>query len=361
MRTAILQPDAPLSEIPRSDTIFGAVCWGIRLSEGEERLEEVLQRFADDDPPFQLSSAYPVVAPEDEKRRTHLLPRPTIPMQSAIDTIGKKAQIDAFKRWQRLNYIPESLFHKIVSGEVPQKKIIDIFSNTGLTITVDGLSYRRAGQFLLPDFDYSTHQFQAFDVQERQGERAERESTDWRPFRSAERMRNAVNRLSNGTEGQLFNSRSVHVADGSAIYIAINGDINLVLTGLATIQDHGIGGDKSVGKGTFELGMLDEIELPSADKEYFCTLSLCIPRESALEQSFTEGFYNVETRKGVLESSLVDGTDIWKKKVLTVTEGSILPATDKYIGHNPIVADRFEHGVQQFGYELPVGVNTQNW
>ena len=335
MRTAILKPDGPFTKRPRSDTLFGAVCWGIRLTRGEDALEELLLQFADDDPPFRLSSAYPVLAPASRSERVHLLPRPLVPMQSVADDEATERIIEALQRWQRLQYIPEDLFRKLAEGGVTKSDVVIPFADGDDTVTIDGTAYAIKDEFLLPD---------SYEL-------------DRPPFVTGERTRNAVNRLSNSTEGQLFHDRSFHVVDGAALHVVIEGDIETALTGLAAIQDHGIGGDKSVGKGTYTLGELGEPGLTPAQTGPSCTLSLCIPRDAVLDTVATSGYYDVETRKGVLESSLVSGTDIWKKQVLALAEGAILPEFDGHIGYNPVVADRFEHGVQQYGYELPVAID----
>jgi CRISPR-associated protein Csm4 len=339
MKTVTLRPDGPFSERPRSDTVFGAVCWGLRLTHGEEALEDVLLQFANDEPPFRLSSAYPVIQPNDAHGRIHLFPRPYLPIQSAVGDDASTEAIEALQRWEQLKYVPEKLFGKVLDGTVTSDQLITALSGDRRSITIDGVQYEINEEFLLP----------ARVVRSRSGDRQ-------RPLLTAERVRNAVNRLSNATEGRLFQEQSVYTADGVALAVAVEGDVETALTGLAAIQDHGIGGGKSVGKGTYELGAVETLELSVASGGPSCTLSLCVPREEAIDTALTDGFYDIETRKGVIESSLASGTDIWKRQVVALTEGAVLPPFDGHVGYNPIVADRFEHGVQQFGYEFPVQV-----
>jgi CRISPR/Cas system CSM-associated protein Csm4 (group 5 of RAMP superfamily) len=86
-----------------------------------------------------------------------------------------------------------------------------------------------------------------------------------------------------------------------------------------------------------------------------CTLSLTIPKPGELAD-VAEGRYEVVSRKGVIENQMASPDDIWKRRVLALAEGSIIPASEGPYAHNPVVADHFEHGVQQYGYGFPVGM-----
>ena len=57
-----LLPRAPFAKAaPRSDTLFGAICWAIRWLYDEETLVKLLAGFADGQAPFILSSLFPYV------------------------------------------------------------------------------------------------------------------------------------------------------------------------------------------------------------------------------------------------------------------------------------------------------------
>ena len=49
------------------------------------------------------------------------------------------------------------------------------------------------------------------------------------------------------------------------------------------------------------------------------------------------------------------GSDIWKRRVLALVERSVLSWLGAIYGYNTVVADHFEHGVQQDGDAMPVG------
>lgn len=331
MQSVLLSPEGPFSELPRSDTLFGAICWGIRDVRGTETLEAVLARFRDGRPPFRISSAFLLL---DGEHHEFLLPTPHLPLLSAGVGEMTDERLDALDRWQRIDFIPASVFSAIASG-VPGDELLDGFDDNG-TITIEGDQYVRDGRFLLPV------------------------ETDQRPVRTAERTHNAVNRLTGATDGALFHRNAVFFADTAGLHVCVEGDVNLVLDGLSVAQDRGIGGGRSVGHGQFRIEGVDEFELPPPEDEFFCTLSVCIPDPAELQPFLQNGYYEIEPRQGVVENSLVSPDTIWKKRVLGLAEGSVLPrASDEPYGHNPIVADEFEHGVQQYGYALPVGITPR--
>jgi CRISPR-associated protein Csm4 len=329
MKSIQLSPEGPFSEIPRSDTLFGAICWGIRHSQGEETLEAVLARFADGDPPFLVSSAFPTVTHPDSGERLHLLPKPRLPGPRSSDEEASDERIEALQAWKRIEYIPATLFAELARGERSGSDVVDGLEASA--VDIDGQTYERDWEFLLPA-----------------------ESESGRPYETETRVRNAVNRLTGATGGNLFERESVFFAEGAGLHVCVEGAIDIVVEALAMLQDRGIGGGKSVGQGQFRLEGVEEVgRFPeAADAESFCTLSLCIPQSDRLAELVRDGYYSVETRKGVVGKS---GSDIWKRRVLALAEGSVLPRLGAIHGHNPVVADHFEHGVQQYGYALPVG------
>lgn len=357
MDSVVLSPDGPFSEIPRSDTLFGAICWGLRDLHGNGFLEDVLAQFKARNPPFRISSAFPAFIENDH---TLLLAKPRLPRLQAGCEEMTDERLDALKAWQKIEYIPADLFSMIAQGTFAEGKLLDGFDGT--TLTVGDHQYDQKNSVLVP---------------------ADTESEQ--PFQTTERTRNAVNRLTGSTDGSLFHRDAVFFPDNGGLHVCVDGDVDLVLDGLSVAQDRGIGGDRSVGHGQFRIEGVDSVDVPEPTDEWVCSLSLCIPHPEEMETFLSEGYYELEPRKGVVENSLTSPEDIWKKRVLTLAEGSILPRKQESserdrrdtpsdasrggdsgiattpvkhtYGYNPIVADHFEHGVHQYGYALPVGMD----
>ena len=333
MQSIQLAPKGPFSELPRSDTLFGAICWGIRHSQGEEALEDLLARFAEGDPPFLISSAFPTVEQPNSDEQLYLLPKPRLPGQHSSGEAMTDERVEALQAWKRIEYIPAPLFAEIAAGERSKTDVVDELEASA--VDIDGQTYNRDREFLLP--------IEPVSVQ--------------RPYESETRVRNAINRLTGATDGSLFERESVFFAEKAGLHACVEGDVDTVIEGLAILQDRGIGGGKSVGQGRFRLEAVKEVaEFPTeTDTEWFCTLSLCVPHPEELDQLVTEGYYAVETRKGIVENAAASSSNIWKRQVLALAEGSVLPRLGTSHGHNPVVADHYDHGVQQYGYALPAG------
>ena len=359
MKALVLDPTSPFSEVPRSDTLFGAICWGIRRARGEEQLEEYLAAFADGQPPFTISSAVPVLDPSDP---TYLLPKPRLP-GVAGDGELPDARLRALRTWNRLDYLPASVFANLATGNWSRSDVLDDLErgeadgaiDAPRAVEVDGTRYVRVDEFLLPAA-YDTSASSETGEDEESGESGGTSVTPPpRPYESGDRLRNAVNRVTSSTDGQLFTEQRIHVREDAGFGVLARGDVAAVAEGLAVLQDRGIGGNKSVGNGQFRMRGVLDVDLPDPEAEHACTLSLCVPREAELGAVASSGYYEVETRKGVVADAAGPKDGIWKRRVLALAEGSLLP-TDEVEGHNPVVADRFEHGVQQYGHAFDVGM-----
>ncbi|MEO0073915.1 MAG: hypothetical protein ABIK43_04565, partial [candidate division WOR-3 bacterium] len=96
--------------------------------------------------------------------------------------------------------------------------------------------------------------------------------------------------------------------------------------------DKGIGGDSSVGKGSYELAIQQGFPFKeSASGTRWTTLSLYYPRPdewSYYQASPEQVWYSLVKRKGRLESSFSPAADVWKKSVLMLEEGSCFPVLE---------------------------------
>lgn len=357
MKAVVLDPATPFREIPRSDTLFGAICWGLRDSRGEAELEDFLASFADGDPPFTISSAVPVV---EHERRHYLLPKPRLP-GPRLDTDDEhesggaqrlsETRLEALQTWKRLEYLPDTVFGRLARGDWTKADVLDRLEAD--QFTVGDHTYERCDEFLLPVKDEASADSDSDPA-------AADTSADAppRPYEREPRTRSAINRLTSSTDGRLFQTERVQFHDRTQLAILARGETEAVVEGLALIQDRGIGGGRSIGNGQYRIEEDVIPNLPNPDADRVCTLSLCIPRAGELEAFTSEGYYEVETRKGVLETERAAHGGVWKRRVLALAEGSILPASDGPYAHNPVVADHFEHGVQQYGYAFPVGLRV---
>ena len=74
----VLKPKSSLQKIPASDTLFGALCWGIKEIYGEDKLTYLINHFDKDKSGFFIiSSVLPLLS--DNKEEIPFYPMPYLP------------------------------------------------------------------------------------------------------------------------------------------------------------------------------------------------------------------------------------------------------------------------------------------
>ena len=336
--TVYLVPHSMLrgSELPRSDTLFGAICWGIRLLFGENRLEHILKAFETDAVPFLLSSIFEYT--EGENGKEHYFPKPLsdpyFPEKFALKPPTAQ-ETKALKRLKNLSVVRHDLFMDMIAAEKSEADIYEAI--------VKGVEPVRPPR---SNVIYTPH--------------------------------SAVNRVTEMaaadeifyTEELAFPSRAEGQHGGMFFCMKwcdeFAADLQTVCYFLA---DKGIGGGVSSGKGQFTA--IEIVEgLPYTEKEpaddessHVITLSLTYP-DQGLQRLLSKSWYTLERRQGKIESMYVAPASghIWKNSLVMLQEGSTFPKNGRrYYGENPIVrrADTdVPFDVRQYGYAFTV--NTKH-
>ncbi|MCS6886382.1 MAG: type III-A CRISPR-associated RAMP protein Csm4 [Acidobacteriota bacterium] len=313
---AYLYPQAPFSNnIPRSDTLFGALAWTIRLLYGRKELESLLEEFdhsieKDTTPPFLISSLN--VFFEDKNCRVLFFPRPMLPPPKLnIDDEQKYAKVKKFKKTSLLSRV---LFEKLLAGELTEQQIIDklgkdYFDHAGALLSKEEYEQVRTIKSLLYN---------------------------------GEIARNTLNRLSFSTapseHGQLFYQKVVsttcipklNIRTGLFLLIDATEKYDQMLkSALFYICQKGIGGDTTIGRGHCEVSFeKNSLSLPQNGSRRVA-LSLFHPNEvdrRELKSRLSEVYGQLERRKGFLETSyLSEVAQVWKPTLLSFKEGSSFP------------------------------------
>ena len=318
MKRVYLKPHSTYRTALRSDTLFGCVCWAIREVFSEARLEELLKQFASGDPPFLLSSAFPFRDNESDGR-THFYPRPLL-MPTKLEIPNNEDDAKQQKKFRKVKWVSEENLGKFISG-----------------------AWNEA------DY-YNSDTWNA----EGPGEK------------TVEVQHNTIDRLSGGTtpSGNLYSLTEYAISDGGLFFL-LDDEAEVVEGALGFLEHFGIGGDSSLGKGRFEIEVIDT-DLPAAPEgaDRFITLSLYAPRESEMATIRSDGaWYNLVVRKGKVGGPFLRVEDFWKKSLTMFAEGSTFPMTEqKPFGHNPIVKgieDGLPFNVQHYGYAFQIHIKTK--
>ena len=320
MKRVYLKPRTTYRTALHSDTLFGCVCWAIREVFSETRLEELLAQFASGNPPFLLSSAFPFQDNESDGR-THFYPRPML-MPTEFEIPNNVDEAEKQKKFRKAKWITEETLSKFTSG-----------------------AWNEADYYASGTWDTEGPEEITVEVQH-----------------------NTIDRLSGGTgttpSGNLYSLTEYAISDGGFFFL-LDGEASVVEGALGFLEHFGIGGDSSLGKGRFEIEVIDaDLPAPSEGADRFMTLSLYAPRPSEMATVRSDGaWYNLVVRKGKVGGPFLRVEDFWKKSLTMFAEGSTFPTTEqKPFGHNPIVkgiADGLPFDVQHYGYAFQIHIKTK--
>lgn len=299
----------PLSMFPKlhSDRLFGAFLSAISEMY-PDKVDEIVKDFESDNPPFLISSTFPVLCVGEEKIR--FLPK--IILNDNIDSSVEQKDI------KKVDFIEEKIFNDILEGKLSQGDILKNYHN-----------YTRIKNLLMLK-DYGK------EIK----------------FTSYITPHNSINRLSNRTkifynEGNVYGE---HV--GLFFFIEIFDDSfkEIIKSCLKFLKDRGFGKDISTGKGQFDYSIeesntinFDE-EIKEGDK--FITLSRFIPSEEDLKFIKGDSFYEIGLKRSIDKSG-----DI-RKQVHFFKEGSTFLHYKKYYGRIVDVGN-YKPAIE-YGFAFPI-------
>ncbi|MBC7108387.1 MAG: type III-A CRISPR-associated RAMP protein Csm4 [Methanomassiliicoccales archaeon] len=342
MDAVVLRPKSlSLAGYPKSDTLFGALCWGIRFISGNETLEKMLEDFRNGDPPFVISSAFPCalsVATVVE----YLIPMPffTIPSKFFELSASKRMEIVGnYKKLKKVRWADASLVFDILKGRVT---IYDILES------IEKVKDSGKGDWCFQDYNYKDGVLSRHDVP---------------IYKEVDMVGNAINRITSSTGENFFFYKGYAMSRRGAMYFIIKhrkNCENIVRPALRFLEDRGIGGKISSGKGAFEIIQIrtniDEKLAEMSSGKTVLNLSTYIPTHEEIVQfknAGTKPIYNLLVRGGVIESGLASESNPWKARTMCFGEGSLFPAIEnrEVYGQNPVVHDK-KYKVQQYGFSF---------
>lgn len=323
----------------RSDTLWGKLAWAIRLLYGEKELEKLIESYESGGPEaFYISSAFPFGIKEKTEELLHFLPRPMLPPPRTEDRQG------------------DFLSQKIA---MRQKKNLAKIAHYDLE---QWENVAKAGE--LTSTDSAVFQ-------------APRQRTAHMTHVTIDRATGSTLSLNNG--GQLFHSPEKFLkpdkkagVDRTGLFFLAQGDTTKVETALRYLRHIGLGGDRTTGKGTFELYKIADFELKSpATPNALMTLSLFHPKaeerldlEKITEQNERYLNYKLVRRQGRMSPEFMVSSRYQKDIIPYFEEGSTFPisAFKNHLtaGFNPpAMKDLPENPARQYGHALFVPINIK--
>lgn len=350
MRTykVTLKPQAPLTSVPSSETLFGALCWGIRLLYGESKLREMLSGFVSDDPAFVISSSFPV-----SSSGTLFFPKPKIKRLNPeeIRDVAKAYSkfeyknpkeslfevVDKYKKFSKIPYLSETLFRSVLEGRADEKSLFNDFTEERVI---------ERSRFLL--------------------KREEKELAD-KFIQDEIRVRTRIDRLSNSTtgEGQMFHSETKMISGGFSLFFILKTDniefLKPFLDRDKFLSDHGIGGDRNIGLNHFKV-LMEEIDSKfEGGSKNFVTLSKYIPSPGEINVKSGRISYEVVPYVSRVDNSYdFQGERFIKDRVFYMNEGSLFESVEKkeFYGKVIEVCNIGGKRIYQNGLAFPVFFNS---
>ncbi len=298
-----LRPRGALASPISSETLFGAVCWGIRILGLTDNLGDLLTQFSP--PRFVFSAAFPAYASKDAHKGQwqRFYPRPIsfevdpAAVQQAVaarhaqgDVSLKVAQLkvaSAIKTEVKpVAYFSEAVFTRAITGALtPAQWLAEAVKEIDDREQAGNLKLQRSvkvpveakkdGDLVRVGNLLMTHQ----------------ESADWPkengklvlPWRSMARQHNQIDRVAGATvEGLLFYEDELHFAPQAGLWAVARANPEemetLVRPALRYLADTGLGANRTVGKGQFDIDV-EAFTLPDGGQNAngFLTLSRYLP------------------------------------------------------------------------------------
>ncbi len=286
-----------------SDTIFSALCNISGIYFNKDEYDRFIQPFIEGNPPFLLSSAFPYY--EDNENTIFFFPKPLI----FKDFVGNDPKY--VKTYKKIIYISEKLFDAYLTGddEFLESNFKDKNNNIIENNFIQGFNIWISSEEreLIPEIN----EF-------------------WKITRLP---RVVIDRPTNLTG--IYHYSRVFFHENVGLFLLINiidkkndsAIINDLFLKFRYLGDTGLGGERSIGNGFFELDFdekdkLFSIEIPehSENTDFGLTLSLYIPTENEIKHRVLDNnsFYQLTRRTGWISQKTY-----FRKAINLIIEGSV--------------------------------------
>lgn len=300
----------PLSMFPNlhSDTLFGALT--STISElFPQKIDEMLTEFKNSNPQFIISSTFPFIDVEGNKKRF-------LPKIILNTDLSEVKNINIIKEYKKVEYLEEEIFFDIVKGKLSEVDVLNNFDN-----------YHKVGNLLMKQ-DYDIEIISKTNIL----------------------PNNSINRLTNETDA-IFYSEGFEYGNLALFFFieVLNDEYDgIIRSALKFLKDRGFGKDVSTGKGQFDYDVenlnLSDLYENTGDK--FITLSRFIPTEDDLGKIIGESNYEISSKRGRDKSGEI------RKQVRFFKEGSTFRNSKEIYGQ--IVDSSRVKPAIEYGYAFPL-------
>ncbi len=296
-----------------SYTLFGAISWAYNILYGEDILKEVLDNFEKGHPLFLISSIFP------REQDKYFFPKPNLKSERT-----EKTDID-YKKLKKIKFVDFETLKQVLDGKITNELELHNYLNEKAEENISLLK------------------------------------KDAIPHAS-------IDRIFGTTEGSggLFFEEIVALQEGYFFIAVENESIkNELKTIFNLLEDIGLGGNRSIGYGRVKFGEFKEFsEIEKYFKnrtDKFITLAPVIPEKETYD--LQKSYYDYFTFRGAIDNNYgFKDIDIWKDKVLYLSEGSTLNVKNKKSFYGQFYEAKNINGtkIYQYGFAFPLYIQGGN-
>lgn len=307
MKVVRIYPKTNFHTFLNSDTLWGNLIYAYRLIYGVEETSKLLEKFFTPKIPFKVSSIFPFeIVKNGVEEIIYYLPKPlmNVNVREAVNPV----EMTYMKEFKKIRYIDKNIFEAILKGEIDDNILFERF-----------LVWKR-------DLNES-YKFNYLET-----------------LNPTYFLHNSIDRMNSSTlqadgRGQLYWEEEFNILGNrlieSGIYFLVDGEnVSIIEAPLRLLSDIGIGGNKSIGKGSFDF-KIDNFAFnqPTTYNSYI-SLSLFKPNQTEIELLKNENvnlYYDITTRFGKVSRDFnLQFQD--KNPVTCFTEGSSFFVTQPLVG-----------------------------
>lgn len=326
------------SVLLHADTLFSALC--LTLVELGENIDDLLARFPrirfkDGSPaevlrgstPFLLSSAFPFCSRREAGQLVEpifFFPKPFLRLQNQ-DNLG---DIRLLKDLKRIQFVSKPIFEAILNDSPPDFALDDLIQGKKIWLTPD---------------------------------EKQRISTGW-VWTEETQPHVTVDRASNSSQVYAVGQIRFDIDAGLFFLIDYNEEEfqPIVEKAIRALGDSGIGGERSSGRGQFDLIIREDFSLTESDNpNAFITLSLYWPNQPEVQTRILNGAsYGLIQRRGWVAS--IGNSNLRRRGVRMLTEGSVFlqkpsGALADVKPLDPETVPNAPHDIWRYGMAFPLG------
>jgi len=306
-----------------SDTLWGNLVYAYKLLYGEEALINLLKSYLQGDFPFVVSSMFPYeIIKNASEQIIYYFPKPLL----NAETIEVETPDDMviMKEFKSIRFVEQRIFEEYLKGMLDDKLLFQRLK-----------IYREAEEKINKSTSLEEDEIKKYENLIDQNKF--RYISNFKPIYN---LHNSIDRMTGSTlesdgKGQLYWEEEFAFGDEMGLFFLAEVSKLEEFKAMMRLLSHiGIGGNRSIGKGSFDFEIDDfKLNIPSASNS-FIALSLYHPTREELDMisnESTQKFYDINIRIGAVGKYL--NTEFQEKNpVHCFTEGSTFFVQEKLKG-----------------------------